>query len=248
MTYYKFLMNDGVPRYGTGKWFLPTDTEPGEWMPIVKDIKLCESGYHFCANSNQLRRWIAPKCYEIEIRGEVLHDDDKSVAQEARLVREFTPWNERTMRLFACDCAERVLRIYEGRRPNDKRVRGCIEAARDYANGKIQIEALRETRDAAAAAANAADYPAAAAAAYPAAAAAYAAAAAAAYAAAYAAAADADADAAYAAAYAAAAYDAAYAAAAYAAAADADADAAARQEEKDWQNQRILQYLNGEVV
>ena len=227
MTYYKFLLDQGVPKYGTGKWSLPTTTEPGAWMPIVKEIKLCASGYHFCANESQLRQWIAPKCYEIEVRGNVLHDNEKSVAQEARLIREYTNWNEHAMRLFACDCAERVLHIYEAKYPSDKRVRNCIEGARDYANGKIPIEKIRELRAAAVTAYAATAYAAAAAA-------------------------GAAAHAAYAAHAAHTVYAAhtAYAAAAYAADADATyADAAdVRQKEKDWQNQRILQYLNGEIV
>ena len=42
-------------------------------------------------------------------------------------------WDEATARLFACDCAERVLHIYEKAYPWDKRIRKAIEAARNYA-------------------------------------------------------------------------------------------------------------------
>jgi hypothetical protein len=97
--------------------------------------------------------------------------------------------------LWAIECAEDALPLFEKRRPNDKRVRECLEATRGYVAGTVTLTELREKR-----AADDAAY----AAAYAAAAAAYAAAAAAddaayaADAAAYAAAAAAD-DAAYAA-------------------------------------------------
>ena len=114
---------------------------------------------------------------------------------------------------LAIEFAEQALPIFEKRRPNDERPRKAIQAARDYLDGKISLDALRSCRSHAADAADAA------ADAY----AAYAAYAADAYAASDAYAAYATADAAYAYAAAAAAYD--YAADAYAAA-DATYDAA----------------------
>jgi len=44
------------------------------------------------------------------------------------------------IRLFAADCAELVLPIYEKRYPDDSRPRMAIQAARDYANGLITLE------------------------------------------------------------------------------------------------------------
>ena len=58
---------------------------------------------------------------------------------------------DREIRLFACDCAERVLPIFEEKHPNDNRPRNAIEVARRYANG----EATKEELDAAWAAASA---------------------------------------------------------------------------------------------
>ena len=56
------------------------------------------------------------------------------------------------LRLFACDCAERVLLIYEKARPGDDRPRNCIVVSRRFANG----EATEAERAAAWAAAGAA--------------------------------------------------------------------------------------------
>lgn len=52
--------------------------------------------------------------------------------------------------LMACDCAERVLHIYEESHPQDARPRKAIEAARLYLDGGCTTEALKEARAAAA--------------------------------------------------------------------------------------------------
>ena len=67
---------------------------------------------------------------------------------------------DKEIRLFASDCAESVLHIYEEQYPNDDRPRKAIQAARDYANGVIGKDELDAAwvaaRDAAGAAARAA--------------------------------------------------------------------------------------------
>jgi len=69
------------------------------------------------------------------------------------LVLEMNWLDDRALRLFACDCAERVLPIYEKEYPDDDRPRKAIAVARLYADGK----ATQEELDAARAAAEAAD-------------------------------------------------------------------------------------------
>ena len=56
---------------------------------------------------------------------------------------------DKEIRLFAADCAELVLHIFENRYPNDDRPRKAIQAARDYANGVIDKYELAAARDAA---------------------------------------------------------------------------------------------------
>ena len=48
---------------------------------------------------------------------------------------------------FACDCAERVLPLYEADYPGDFRVRKAIEASRNFAEGKTAQAILKATRD-----------------------------------------------------------------------------------------------------
>ncbi len=237
-TIYKVLASDGTPCHGgSGKWFMPKGKRPGKWMPAIKDIQPCARGYHF-VNLEQLPTWLGPTLYEVEVRGQVTHLADKSVAEQARLIRKVEIWNDKTLRLFAADCAEHVLGIYERVCPKDDRPRKAIQAARDFANGLIDRNAAHAAANAAsyaAEAAYAASYTASYTASYAANAASYAAYAAdaASYTASYAAA--------YAASYAA---EAAYSAAEAAyAAAHAAAYAAAYAAEKEWQFKRLKHYL-----
>jgi len=57
--------------------------------------------------------------------------------------------HDKEIRLFAADCAESVLHIYEDKYPGDDRHRKAIQAARDYANGLIDAAAGDAAGDAA---------------------------------------------------------------------------------------------------
>jgi hypothetical protein len=250
---FKVLDPGGACRNGGhGKWHLPKGNRPGKWMPRVAEPEACVCGYHVCTALQLLTgRWLGPEVWIVEVRGKSdLSSSDKSCHEQARIVGP-TYWNERAARLFAADCAERTLPLYEKQLPQDMRPRQAIETARRFANG----EATQNDLAAAWAAAGAAAWAAAWAAARDAArAAAWAAARAAAWAAAGAAAWDAARAAAWDAAGAAAgdAARAAERAAAWDAAGDAAWDAAgaaagdaARAAEQKWQAKRLRSYLTG---
>lgn len=48
--------------------------------------------------------------------------------------------NPRQRRLFACDCAEHVLWVFEKHNPNDKRPRDLIEILRRFANDEVSFD------------------------------------------------------------------------------------------------------------
>lgn len=161
-TYYKFLDKDGKPYHGgNGQWSLPTRNDdgtwaPGEWMPPVEgEIMPCENGYHLC-ETRDLINWFAPALYVAEGRGDNVRDGNKTVFREARLLRPIETLNGRMSRLFACDCAEHVLHLFEARHPEDNRPQDCIAIARRYANGDATKDELAAAGDAAWAAARAA--------------------------------------------------------------------------------------------
>ena len=221
-TLYKFLDAENRSTHGgRGKW------TPGRWRSVRGPLVPCQNGLHPCREQD-LVKWLAPALWEVETDGEIIEASDKVVARRARIVRRVETWNDRTARLFAADCAEHVLPLFEAERPNDDRPRKAIEAARRFANG----EATQEERAAAEAAAGAAARAAAEAAAGTAA---WDAARAAARAAAWTATGTAAGTAARAA-----------AGAAAGDAAGAAARAAARDAEREWQTARLTWYLAGE--
>jgi hypothetical protein len=205
--FYKVLNRDLTSRNGgTYQWVL------GEWAPEIEgELVPCVNGYHVCQESDLLD-WLGPVICDAEIGGGCIRASDKTVARTARITRVLDTWNKRTARLFACDCAERVLPIFERQHPADGHPRMAVDTARRFAEGQATREEL--------AAAGAAAWDAAWAAAW---------------------------DAAWAAAWAAARTAARTAAgtAAGAAAWDAAGDAAWAAE-RQWQTQRLMEYLRGE--
>ena len=152
--YFKVLNKDGKPCHGGhGEWFLPRRKKdgtwiPGKWMPVIKGALVpCNNGYHLCREKDLLS-WLHESIYEAEYRGEIIEAHDKIVVREARLLRRMN-WDERIARLFACDCAEDVLPIFEKQYPEDSKPRKAIDIARLYANGKATKEELSAARSAA---------------------------------------------------------------------------------------------------
>ena len=211
-------------------WPLPRNGKPGRWVKVDGLLVPCRNGLHLC-RAKDLFGWFGPAVWEAEAgRERIVHEDSKVVVRRARLVRRLC-WDDRVARLFAADCAERVLPIFERERPDDDRPRRAIEAAR-FAGGKIDDAARDAAWDAAGAAARAAAGDAAWAA--------------------RAAAGDARAAAGDAAWAAGAAAEAAARGAAWAAAGDAAwaaraaAGAAAVAAERGWQTKRLVEYLDGD--
>jgi hypothetical protein len=152
MKYYKFTKKDRLGIYQTGYQY-PT---PGQWTEPVKPV-LCEAGYHVCS-LDYLFNWKDECLWEVEVRGEAVHGDDKSAFEQIRLVRQIEAWNPKTLRLYAADVAEDVLELFEQKYPDDDRPRKAIQAVRDYANGLISSVKLYDAYVAAAYAAESADY------------------------------------------------------------------------------------------
>lgn len=144
MTYYKFLSAGRIAAQSGYQW-----PEPGTWTPAVKgNLVACENGYHLC-RPRDLAYWIDAELWEVEAK-EIIESDNKIVARRARLVRRVDEWNERTQRLFACDCAERAL---ETAGNSDPRSVDAVRVARLYAVGESSKEQLAAARAAAWAAA-----------------------------------------------------------------------------------------------
>ena len=147
---YKFLRADGSAPSGTGRY------TKGRWRNVRGVLVPCQRGLH-ATTADHLVPHINEALWRVEIGGEyVWHGDPsmgrKLVARRMRVVERIAAWNERTARLFAVECAERVLPIYEREHPNDTRPREALAVARRFADG----QATQDERGAASAAARAA--------------------------------------------------------------------------------------------
>ena len=143
MTYYKSLTKDNQGPFSDFDFspYLPKGKRPGKWLPKVEELIICHSGYHACKDADIIGS-LNSKIYEVEIRGKIVEDGDKLTTQQIRFVQYCNNWNEKTARLFACDCAERVLYIYEDKYPKDNRPRFAIQVARLFARDKATPEEL----------------------------------------------------------------------------------------------------------
>ena len=136
--YFKVLSPSlGAYHGGSGKWTV------GEWRSVRGVLEPCAVGLHI-VTAAQLPGWLGPVIcpFEPAPDTEIIDADDKLVCRKGRIGEPYANWNERTMRLFACDCAERVLANFEERYPDDKRPREAIAVARRFANGEATREEL----------------------------------------------------------------------------------------------------------
>ena len=148
-TYFKVLDADGSTIYADSSWGLPRGDKPGRWEKAKGELVVCKNGLHLCRRED-LIHWLGPRIFEAEVGGgKLIESDQKVVVRKARLVRELDTWNDRTARLFAADCAERVLPLFEKKHTNDTRPREAIEAARAFADSAA-YSAVRSAADSAA--------------------------------------------------------------------------------------------------
>jgi len=140
--YYKILGEGRRACHGgSGVW-----KRPGSWMPRLDGpLVPCHWGYHV-AKRGDVVVWLDDTIHEVEVRGQRIRCWDKTVVRQARLLHRLKRWNARTARLFACDCAERMIPHVRSA-SSDKEL--CIEAiavARRFARGKATADELAQAR------------------------------------------------------------------------------------------------------
>ena len=126
---FKWTREKGQSIYTDYVYPLPTKSRPGKWTPSVADLKLCQSGYHV-VNAINILLFISVELYLVEVKGRVIVDTNKSTHESVRLTKKLA-WNKDVAVMFAADCAEHVLHLFESKYPNDSRPRLAIEAARN---------------------------------------------------------------------------------------------------------------------
>ena len=148
--YFKVLNEDGTACHsGHGQWPLPNNGRPGKQLSVKGKLSPCEHGLHLCREQD-LVLWLGPAIYAAQYQGKRIDCDDKIVVRRARLLQRLGTWDDRSARLFACDCADRALALLK--KPDPRSVE-AVAVARRFAVGDATREQLDAARDAAWAAA-----------------------------------------------------------------------------------------------
>lgn len=136
-TLLKSLQAGGLAPLGRGAW------RPGVACSVRGQIVPCVRGLHYCRGP-QILNWLSEELWLFEDLSpdETVDADNKLVTRRGRITEQVTAWDARTARLFAADCAERVLPIYERQVPGDDRPRLAVEAAQLFAMGLIGAKDL----------------------------------------------------------------------------------------------------------
>ena len=93
---------------GRAQWFPPQAGEPGEWMPKVEHIIMCQSGYHL-VDKYTILQWLGPSIWKAEpggISSQSNPEMGKIVAQQARLIAKMERWHKRSFMSFTADCMD----------------------------------------------------------------------------------------------------------------------------------------------
>lgn len=144
---YRFVTDNLKSEHGDTQWVI------GKWQKCKGELSLCKCGFHASQKpADSLNFIFGTRWFICEAKGEILKDTDKFCASEMRLLKEIP---NKIIQQFTIDCAWRVLHIFEGKYPDDKRPRQALEAARAYLQNLCEENrlTLNAARDAAWAAA-----------------------------------------------------------------------------------------------
>ena len=110
MRAYKVLNNGGRSDFSGWDWPLPEPGQPGEWVVAEGELRLCHNGIH-ASTAEQLPHWLGMELWEIELDGEIRHEEAALLASRARLVAKVEAWDEPMRKRFAEWCLERAREI-----------------------------------------------------------------------------------------------------------------------------------------
>jgi hypothetical protein len=118
MRAYKVLNNNGRSDFSGSYWPLPRPGQPGEWVVAEGALRLCQNGIH-ATTVDQLPHWLGMELWEIELAGDIQHDEAALVASRGRLVAKVDAWDEAMRKRFASWCLERAREIAQSYPPGE---------------------------------------------------------------------------------------------------------------------------------
>lgn len=120
----------------------------GEWLVHEGKCVLCESGLHASEHPFDALKYAPGHMLHLVELGEIVDSEDgKVVSDRRKIIKSINA--EKLLRLFACDCAESVLHLFEKNFPNDKHPHYALKVARDYATGLASRSEMAIAREAA---------------------------------------------------------------------------------------------------
>ena len=138
---YRFVRDDLTSENGELSW------KVGEWNKISGKIVPCSNGLHAALTPrDSLRNVYGQRWFISEARGEIVKQDNKFAVSEMRIVKEIP---KIVLQRFAIWCADGSLKYYEKKYAKDTRAIDCIQAAKDYLDGKIKVDELIKKQKAA---------------------------------------------------------------------------------------------------
>jgi len=118
MRAYKVLNQGGRSDFTGWDWPLPEQDQPGAWVVAEGELRLCHNGIH-ASTAEQLPHWLGMELWEIELDGEIRHEEAALLASRARLVAKVEAWDESMRKRFAQWCLERAREIARSYPPGE---------------------------------------------------------------------------------------------------------------------------------
>jgi len=123
---WKFIRKGFKSESGVCKWKI------GEWQNPIKDLELCESGYHCSKKPYQAFTYVQEEILaQVECKGKRLAEDDKEVWENMRVIKAYK-WTKKDSVSLSIYAAELCLKNFEDIYPDDKRPRDAIDAAKKW--------------------------------------------------------------------------------------------------------------------
>jgi hypothetical protein len=144
MMLYKITQPDGTAyNGGSGRWSLPTDTEPGAWWRIDGALEACVNGLHV-TDAEHIDTWVGGQpfvLHRVETAGPIIRDRAKYVVGAARLLPRKRPAPDMTAAHTAYNLALH--------RADTARAKAIGTGARGYlrAIGPVRLPVAHPLRD-----------------------------------------------------------------------------------------------------
>jgi hypothetical protein len=125
-TRWKFLKKGFKSNSGNTKWKI------GEWSKPIKNLELCESGYHCSKEIYQAFSYVQGEILaEVQCKGKHESSKDKEVWETMRITKAYK-WQKKDSVALSIYAAELCIDTFEKEYPEDKGPREAIEAAKKW--------------------------------------------------------------------------------------------------------------------